>query len=427
MARINFTASRIDAFNCDADKDQSFLWDEGCRWLALRATRNGAKAYIFQAKLHGKDIRVTIGSPDAWKIPDARARANELKVMVDKDIDPRIVAADVKQQAKAAADEKTALKLIAREAWNAYVTAHRSKWGEVHRNAHAEAAQEGGEALKHRAALSRPGPLASLLCLPLHDITADVVADWLQREAATRRTAAQNGFRKFRAFINWCAKQAEYKNAIQPDCCLADNVKDVVPPSLARRNDSLQKEQLALWFANVRECSPVMSAYLQALLLTGARRNEMVLLKWSDVDFTWKTMTLYDTEDASGERTIPLTPYVATLLDALPRKDDYIFASPYDKSGPIVNVTTPHRLALKRAKLPHITIHGLRRSFATLSEWLDTIPVGVVAQIMGHKPSAVAEKHYKQRSIDLLRMHHTKIEAWMLEQARITFAQDAAA
>ena len=40
---------------------------------------------------------------------------------------------------------------------------------------------------------------------------------------------------------------------------------------------------------------------------------------------------------------------------------------------------------------------------------------------MGHKPSATAEKHYKVRPLDLLRMWHTKIEAWMLGQAGIAF------
>jgi hypothetical protein len=38
---------------------------------------------------------------------------------------------------------------------------------------------------------------------------------------------------------------------------------------------------------------------------------------------------------------------------------------------------------------------------------------------MGHKPSALAEKHYRKRPIDLLRMWHTKIEAWILEQGGI--------
>jgi hypothetical protein len=46
----------------------------------------------------------------------------------------------------------------------------------------------------------------------------------------------------------------------------------------------------------------------------------------------------------------------------------------------------------------------------------------VVAQIQGHKPSATAERHYKRRPLDLLRLHHERIEAWMLEHAGIEFA-----
>ena len=51
-----------------------------------------------------------------------------------------------------------------------------------------------------------------------------------------------------------------------------------------------------------------------------------------------------------------------------------------------------------------------------MSEWVEC-PVGVVAQIQGHKPSAIAEKHYRQRPLDLLRQWHTKIEGWMLLEA----------
>jgi integrase len=72
------------------------------------------------------------------------------------------------------------------------------------------------------------------------------------------------------------------------------------------------------------------------------------------------------------------------------------------------------------ARIGYLTLHGLRRSFGTLSEWLD-VPAGVVAQIQGHKPSATAEKHYRVRPPDLLRIHHEKIEAWVLEQAGVTF------
>ncbi len=49
------------------------------------------------------------------------------------------------------------------------------------------------------------------------------------------------------------------------------------------------------------------------------------------------------------------------------------------------------------------------------------MPVGIAAQIQGHKPQGVREKHYIRRPLDLLRMWHVKIEAWILEQAGIKF------
>jgi integrase len=56
----------------------------------------------------------------------------------------------------------------------------------------------------------------------------------------------------------------------------------------------------------------VIAAYLQTALLTGARREEVAGIRWEDVDFQWRSMTIKDKVD--GERTIPLTPYVASLL-----------------------------------------------------------------------------------------------------------------
>jgi intergrase/recombinase len=72
-----------------------------------------------------------------------------------------------------------------------------------------------------------------------------------------------------------------------------------------------------------------------------------------------------------------------------------------------------------------LTLHGLRQPFKSLTECLD-VPVGVVEKIQGHKPSATAEKHYTVRPLELLRVHHEKIEAWLLVQAEIVFDAKAA-
>jgi integrase len=418
--RVNFTAQRIAGYQCDKGKDQSFLWDTKSPCLALRATRNGAKSYVCQAKLHGKAIRITMGSPDVWKIPDAREEANRFKVLIDRGLDPRSLKAEVKAADDAATAEKSARKLIARTAWNAYMKAPHPKWGATHRQDHVIAAQEGGEVPKIGTALTRPGPLASLLSKPLHAITAEVVSQWLADECKTRPTAAKNSLRKFRAFVSWCTVHPTYKAIVHADCTTATIVKDITPSNKSKPNDSLQSEQLALWFKHVLTISnPVMSAYLQGLLLTGARRTEWQLLKWADVDFRWKKMTIRDKVEET--RTIPLTPYLASVLQKLPRVNEYVFSSPGSKEGHVVGVFKPHVEAVERAGLPQVSLHGLRRSFATLSEWSEP-PAGVVAQIMGHKPSAIAERHYIQREIEFLRMHHERIEAWILHKAKVKIA-----
>lgn len=113
-----------------------------------------------------------------------------------------------------------------------------------------------------------------------------------------------------------------------------------------------------------------------------------------------------------------MTPYVASLLEPLARRNAYVFSSPAAKSGRLQEPRHPHNRAIAVAGIDGLTIHGLRRSFGTLSEWVE-VPAGVTAQIMGHKPSATAEKHYRRRPLDLLRMWHVKIEAWIIEQAGI--------
>uniref|UniRef100_E6PN17 Phage integrase family protein n=1 Tax=mine drainage metagenome TaxID=410659 RepID=E6PN17_9ZZZZ len=186
-----------------------------------------------------------------------------------------------------------------------------------------------------------------------------------------------------------------------------------------KKSDVLTREQLPAWFAHMRQIqNPAIAAALQTMLLTGARPGEVLSLRWDDINTQWKSIVMRD--KVEGERMIPLTPYVAQLLAALPRRNAWVFSSATSASGQLSKPNTPHARACKAAGLEDLTLHGLRRSFSTLTEWLE-IPAGPVAQIMGHKPSATAERHYKVRPLDLLRVHHERIEAWILEQAGIDF------
>jgi integrase len=96
-----------------------------------------------------------------------------------------------------------------------------------------------------------------------------------------------------------------------------------------------------------------------------------------------------------------------------------VFASPTAASARITEPRAPHAEALADAGIPHVSIHGLRRSFA-LSGKASGAPAGAIAQVMGHKPSANAER-YKPRPIDALRGYLARVETFILDRAGIAF------
>lgn len=434
MSKVKFTAGRVEGFEHSGDKGQAFLWDADAPGLGLRVTASGAKAYIFQSKFRGNALRVTIGDPKTWTISDARAEARRLKVLIDAGKDPRQVKADEIAADRAAREAQTAAaaqretqarreSITLGEVWPLYIAARRNAgrkgWSDWHVRDHENVVLRGGEKKKRGKGETEPGPLASLLDVRLCDLSGTRISEWLAVETERRSTRAALAFRLLSVFVNWCDSQAEYAGLVPAGACKAQQVRDQLPAKNAKEGDSLQREQLSLWFGAVRKLSnPVQSAYLQTLLLTGARRRELSGLQWADVDFQWLSLTIRD--KVEGERTIPLTPYVRHLLAALPRRNEWVFSSVKAENGQLAEPTAAHKRALSAAGLPDLTLHGLRRSFGSLAEWTE-MPAGVVAQIMGHKPSAIAEKHYRRRPLDLLRQWHTKLEAWMLEQAGITF------
>ena len=453
MQRERLTPDRIRRFTCADGAVQSFLWDTEAPRLAVRATPGSTtrddskgKAYIFESKLNRRTLRITIGDVRAWNLDAARSEARRLQTLVDQGTDPREEKAAKLAEAEARREEARRTEAPALEAWNAYIEARRPKWGARSYQDHLNLSKEGGETITRgrrttEDGKTQPGTLRALLALPLRKIDAPTVRAFLKDDAAKRPTQAALAFRLLRAFLNWCADRPEYQGQIQVDACAGRIARDELPKRQAKQ-DALEREMLRPWFEQVRAiANPVQAAYLQVALLTGARREEVAEMRWEDVDFRWNKIIIRD--KVEGERTIPLTPYVAGLLRDLKRRNDtppaefrilhgqrirrdlaawkpspWVFASKTAASGYLQEPRIAHNRALRDAGLPNITIHGLRRSFGSLSEWCE-VPAGIVAQIQGHKPSATAEKHYRVRPIDLLRQWHTKIEAWILDQAGI--------
>jgi len=426
MNKANFTAERVAGFKCAVGKQQTIFWDAKTPGLGLRVTSAGAKSYIFESRLNGKTVRITIGDVRTWAIGKAQAEATRLKALTDQGTDPRQVKAQQLAEQEAARDaaEAAALRetVTLGHIWPEYVAdrmaSRENGWSEHHISAHRQMMQAGGEPRKRSHMLTQPGALFSLATVPLVALTPERIEEWAKTEAKSRPSSARLGWRLLKACMNWCAAHRVYSTMVVANPTKSTKARETLGKP-KKRHDVLQREMLAPWFTAVRAIgNPVISAYLQCLLLVGPRREELAQLRWSDIDFQWGSMRLND--KIEDFRMVPLTPYVAHLLAQLPRRNEWVFSSTTAAEGHIAEPRYAHNEALAVAGLPHLTLHGLRRSFATLSEWVE-MPAGIAAQIQGHAPQGVREQNYIRRPLDLLRVWHTKIESWMLVQASIEF------
>jgi len=427
--RVRLTAGRVDAFTCPAGKSQAFLWDTEAPALALRVTPTGRKTYVFESRLNGATIRITIGDVKSWPLDapaggrdakTARREATRLAQLVDGGIDPRELERQQLADKAAAKAAATAKALTVGDVWPLYLENGKPKrkdaWKPRYRADIEAMAAPGGEKKKRGQGLTRPGPLYPLLVLPLAAVNEDTLKSWYDREAVAGKHQAARALMMFRGFLRWCAARPEYRNLTDRDAGKAAAIVENLP-SNTRRTDALEAAQVPGWWAGVEQLSNrTASAYLRALLLTGARREELAAMTWANVDFQWRKLTIADKVDST--RTIPLTPYMAQLLATLPRVGPFVFAST-GKAGRITDARASHAQVLRHAGIDHLTFHGLRRSFSLLGEAAGA-PAGAIAQVMGHKPSATAEG-YRPRSIDALRPFLEQIEAHILALAGVQF------
>lgn len=428
--RVNLTAGAIERLACPTDKEQGFMRDSEAPGLRVRVTAAGAKSFVFESKLNRQTIRRTIGDVRTWTIEQARTEARRLAVVLDGGQDPREI--ERQQQAdKAAAQAATAAQAVAElqgavtvgEVWADYIEQRRPHWGGYHLDDHIKHARAGGVPATRGTrgrGVTIDGPLYPLMALPLRSLDAPTIEAWAAREGKTRPTSARLAWRLLKVFLGWCGEQPQYAGLVPAKNPAKTTRSREALGKAGVKQDALLREQLTVWFEAVQRISnPVTAAYLQTMLLTGARPGEVLSLRWVDVNTKWRGLTIHD--KVEGERVIPLTPYVSHMLHALPRRNEFVFAG---AAGAMCKPHKPHGEACAVAGLDGLTLHGLRRSFKSLTEWLE-VPAGVVAQIMGHKPSATAEKHYTVRPLDLLRVHHEKIESWILAQAGVQFDAQA--
>ena len=119
------------------------------------------------------------------------------------------------------------------------------------------------------------------------------------------------------------------------------------------------------------------------LMLTGCRRNEILTLRWEDVDLEAGELRLRDAK--TGARSVALSPAARKVLSALPRKSNnpWVIAGP-EAGRHLSNLNSPWLVIRKRAGLEDVRIHDLRHSFTSRALALGE-SLTMIGKLLGHR------------------------------------------
>ena len=126
-------------------------------------------------------------------------------------------------------------------------------------------------------------------------------------------------------------------------------------------------------------------------ITTGARRSEMLTLKWSDINFKAKTAHLPNTKNGE-QRILTLTSDVITELMKFRNIDGYIFPHPNMPNNYFRNFDIHWQSALITADIKDFRFHDLRHTCASLLA-MNGASLLEIAQVLGHKSITMTQRY----------------------------------
>lgn len=135
--------------------------------------------------------------------------------------------------------------------------------------------------------------------------------------------------------------------------------------------------------------SPFAVAAIRLLLLTGCRLNEILGLRWSEIDFERGLLFLPDSK--TGRKTVLLGAPVVRLLADLPRAGDYVIAG-VDPETARTSLKRPWDAIRKHAGLKGVRLHDLRHSYASVAAGAG-LGLPIIGKLLGHTQTSTTARY----------------------------------
>jgi integrase len=342
----------------DGRKSYVIYYDATTKGFGLRVTKAGAKSWILNYRAGGIERRYTIGSHrDPWRAAAARKRALELKALIDMGQDPQ--------------GEKHAIRVAPT------VNDLIERWRTDHAPRKRERSRVEDEKLI--AQWIRP----ELGTRKVADLRyADVDAFHRKVTRGKRRATPYRGNRALALLSKMLALAVRWEMRADNPC------RSVERNHEERRYRYLRPEELErLTEALAGHPNQVAADAVRLLLLTGARKGEVLRATWSQFDLdkgVWTKPSSHTKDER--EHVVPLSEAAVRLLTQTRRTSPLVFPGIRD------DLFTDWAALCKAAKIEGARVHDLRHSYASYLVSAG-VSLPIVGSLLGHTTPATTARY----------------------------------
>ena len=331
---MKLTKSVIDKIRHEKNGGQDIRWDSEIAGFGLRVYPSGRKKFVLSYRAKGRKHIMQIGPYGVLTVDQARDRARRFLVNILDGGDPM---ADRRLQ-------RTGVTVadLCNEYMERHAKVHKKSWQDDERDI-------------------RLHVKPSIGGLPVQSIQRSDIAALHQRMGQTAKVRANRTL----ALLSKMFELAKLWGYLDEGA--ANPARRIQKYKETSRDRWIKPEELpALAQAIDKEENVLYRYYFWLLILTGARKSELLKAKWEDLDLPSMKIKIPDTK-AGGARYIPVTGAVLAVLNQIPRFEGnpHIFPG-RGKDGHIHNVEKPWSRIRKDAKLPDVRLHDLRRTVGSM-------------------------------------------------------------
>ena len=337
--KTNLTKVFVKRVECEQGKSKQEFYDNNIQGFILEVRSNGAKSYFIRTTVNGKRISKKIGDAKVMDIEAARIKAIKIKRAIEEQKD--IVLG------KSTKDKKASIITIG-EFYEQYYLPYIKK--------HIKSYETNISVFKNHI-------LPLFTNIPMDEISKASIMK-LHSDMVVKKKLALATANKVLIFLSNAFNVAKELEIDGIDVNPASGIKEFKLNNAKERYLTKDETKKLLEAINSTEQNIHLKYIVPMLILTGARRGEVLKAKHEDFNLSQMTWTIPTTKNGK-KRILPITPQLLELYKSIPKDDTpYLFTSPITNK-PYVTIYNSWNTARIKAGLKDVRIHDLRHSYAS--------------------------------------------------------------